>query len=71
MLDRIGAKRPVVLGCAIAAVGFYLWAGRLTELHLGSQIWCIVLSGAGMGLMPTPASTDAVNRAPSLWARSW
>ena len=22
MLDRIGAKRPVVLGCALAAVGF-------------------------------------------------
>ncbi len=63
MLDRIGARRPVVLGCAIAAVGFYLWAGRLTELHLGSQIWFIVLSGAGMGLMLTPASTDAVNRA--------
>ena len=63
MLDRIGAKRPVVLGCALAAVGFYLWAGRLTELHLGSQIWFIVLSGAGMGLMLTPASTDAVNRA--------
>ena len=66
MLDRIGAQRPVVLGCAIAAVGFYLWAGRLTELHLGSQIWFIVLSGAGMGLMLTPASTDAVNRASRL-----
>ena len=66
MLDRIGAKRPVVFGCAIAAVGFYLWAGRLTELRLGSQIWFIVLSGAGMGLMLTPSSTDAVNRAPRL-----
>ena len=66
MLDRIGAKRPVVLGCAIAAVGFYLWAGRVTELRLGSQIWFIVLSGAGMGLMLTPASTDAVNRASRL-----
>src|SRR4029077_3949512 len=25
MLDRIGAKRAVVLGCALAAVGFWLW----------------------------------------------
>ena len=66
MLDRIGAKRPVVLGCALAAVGFYLWAGRVSELNLGSQIWCIVLTGAGMGLMLTPASTDAVNRASRL-----
>ncbi len=66
MLDRIGAKRPVVLGCAIAAVGFYLWAGRLTELNLGSQIWFIIIAGAGMGLVVTPASTDAVNRASRL-----
>jgi EmrB/QacA subfamily drug resistance transporter len=66
MLDRIGAKRPVVLGCALAAVGFYLWAGRLTELTLGSQIWFIIIAGAGMGLMVTPASTDAVNRASRL-----
>ena len=26
MLDRAGAKRPVVLGCALAAAGFGLWA---------------------------------------------
>jgi EmrB/QacA subfamily drug resistance transporter len=66
MLDRTGAKRPVVLGCAVAAVGFYLWAGRVTELTLSSQIWFIILAGAGMGLMLTPASTDAVNRASRL-----
>ena len=66
MLDRIGAKRPVVLGCALAAVGFYLWAGKVTELHLGSQIWFVILAGAGVGMMLTPASTDAVNRASRL-----
>jgi len=63
MLDRIGARRPMVFGCALAAVGFYLWAERVTQLSLDSQIWCIILAGAGMGLMLTPASTDAVNRA--------
>ena len=26
ILDRRGAKRPVVIGCALAAVGFGLWA---------------------------------------------
>jgi len=66
MLDRVGAKRPVVLGCALAAVGFYLWAGRVTDLSLGSQIWSVVLAGAGIGFMLTPASTDAVNRASRL-----
>ena len=28
ILDRSGAKRPVVIGCVVAAVGFALWAGR-------------------------------------------
>jgi len=66
MLDRIGAKRPVVLGCAISAVGFWLWAGKVTGLSFSTQEWYIILAGAGMGLMLGPASTDAVNRASRL-----
>jgi MFS family permease len=66
MLDRRGAKRPVVLGCAVAAVGFWLWAGKLTDLSLSSQVWYIIMAGAGMGLMLGPANTDAVNRASRL-----
>ena len=66
MLDRVGAKRPVVLGCALAAVGYWLWGTKVTELNLHSQIWFVILSGAGMGLMLGPASTDAVNRASRL-----
>jgi EmrB/QacA subfamily drug resistance transporter len=63
MLDRTGAKRPVVLGCALAAVGFGLWAGKATDLHAGAQIIYIVIAGAGMGLMLGQANTDAINRA--------
>ncbi len=63
MLDRIGAKRPVVLGSALAAVGFGLWAGRATDLHVGGQVIYIVMAGAGMGLMLGQANTDAINRA--------
>jgi EmrB/QacA subfamily drug resistance transporter len=66
MLDRIGAKRPVVAGCVLAAVGFWLWAHKLTDLSLNSQITYIVMSGAGMGLMLGQANTDAVNRASRL-----
>jgi EmrB/QacA subfamily drug resistance transporter len=66
MLDRSGAKRPVVLGCALAAVGFWLWAGKVTGLSFGSQTWYIIMAGAGMGFMLGPASTDAVNRASRL-----
>jgi EmrB/QacA subfamily drug resistance transporter len=63
MLDRIGAKRPVVLGCALSAVGFGLWAGKVTTLHSGGQVIYIIVAGAGMGLMLGQANTDAVNRA--------
>ncbi|WUH95583.1 MFS transporter [Streptomyces sp. NBC_00433] len=66
MLDRGGAKRPVVLGCAASAVGFYLWAGKVTGLDFSDQTWAVVLAGAGMGMMLSPASTDAVNRASRL-----
>jgi EmrB/QacA subfamily drug resistance transporter len=62
MLDRRGARPPVVIGSALAAVGFWLWAGRLQE-GLNDQWWCIVLAGAGLGLVLSPVSTDAVNRA--------
>jgi MFS family permease len=66
MLDRVGAKRPVVLGCALAAVGFWLWAGQVTTLNFSDQQWYIILAGAGMGFMLSPSSTDAVNRASRL-----
>ncbi|KOV10768.1 MFS transporter [Streptomyces sp. XY431] len=66
MLDRGGAKRPVVIGCVLAAVGFHLWAGDVTSLSFGEQQWDVVLAGAGMGFMLSPASTDAVNRASRL-----
>ena len=66
ILDRRGAKRPVVVGCALAAVGFALWASRLTQLDFSNQVWAVILAGAGMGFMLTPASTDAVNRASRL-----
>ena len=66
MLDQMGAKRPVVLGCALAAVGFSLWAGKVTDLSLGAQQWYVIMAGIGMGLMLGPASTDAVNRASRL-----
>jgi predicted MFS family arabinose efflux permease len=66
MLDRAGAKRPVVIGCALAAVGFALWAGKVTQLNFNSQVVYVIMAGAGMGFMLGPASTDAVNRASRL-----
>ena len=62
MLDRIGARRPVVLGCAVAAVGFWLWGNSMTHLSVSEQWYFIVLSGLGVGLVLSPANTDALNR---------
>ncbi len=65
ILDRRGAKPAIVIGAALGAVGFYLLAGKLTNLSLGAQTLDIALAGGGIGLILGPASTDAVNRAPS------
>jgi len=63
LLDSRGAKLPILAGSAIGAVGFALWAAKLTDLSLGALWYAIVLAGAGIGLLLGPASTDAVNRA--------
>jgi EmrB/QacA subfamily drug resistance transporter len=65
ILDKRGARPAVVWGSAIGAVGFFLLGRKLTDLSLGAQTLYIVLAGGGLGLMLGPASTDAVNRAPS------
>ncbi|EST35913.1 hypothetical protein N566_17050 [Streptomycetaceae bacterium MP113-05] len=63
ILDTRGAKPAMLLGTALGAVGFALWAHRATELSLNDQWPYLVLSGAGIGFLLAPASTDAVNRA--------
>jgi predicted MFS family arabinose efflux permease len=63
LLDSRGARLPVIVGSALGAAGFALWAMKLTDLSLGAQWPYIVLAGAGIGLLLGPASTDAVNRA--------
>src|SRR6201995_1804249 len=63
MLGKRGGQPPVVLGCVLGAVGYYLWAGHVTTLSFADQQWFIILSGAGLGFMLGPSSTDAVNRA--------
>jgi EmrB/QacA subfamily drug resistance transporter len=64
ILDKVGARPSVVLGCAVATVGFFLWGRSLTDLSVGSQWYYIVLAGAGVGLVLSPANTDALNRVP-------
>lgn len=63
ILDKSGARVPVIVGCAVAAIGFFLWSQKLTDYSLSAQWPYIVIAGAGIGLLLGPASTDAVNRA--------
>jgi EmrB/QacA subfamily drug resistance transporter len=64
VLDRVGARPTVIVGCAVSAVGFYLWGHQLPDLDYSTQWYWIVLTGAGVGLILGPANTDAINRAP-------
>jgi EmrB/QacA subfamily drug resistance transporter len=63
ILDSRGARPTVVLGCAVSAVGFYLWGSKLPGLSFGKQWWYLAIAGAGMGMVLGPVSTDALNRA--------
>ena len=61
ILDERGARPAVVAGCLVAAVGFALWANEMPELSVGSQWPYMVLAGIGVGLVLSPANTDALN----------
>ena len=63
MLDSGGARRPVIIGCALSVVGFALWGWSVPDLRFGNQWYWVVLAGAGIGMLLGPVSTDATNRA--------
>ncbi|MFZ0043845.1 MAG: MFS transporter [Solirubrobacteraceae bacterium] len=65
ILDKRGARPTVVLGCAVAAVGFYLWAHHLDVLSFSKQWPYLAIAGAGIGMVLGPVSTDALNRSAS------
>ncbi|MFD9436646.1 MFS transporter [Streptomyces sp. NPDC060002] len=62
ILDKRGARPAMKIGCVVGAVGFALWAGKLTDLSMHDQWPYAALAGAGIGFILAPASTDAVNR---------
>jgi EmrB/QacA subfamily drug resistance transporter len=64
ILDAKGARPAMVSGCIVAAGGFALWAHEMTDLSVGAQWPYMVLAGIGVGLVLSPANTDALNRVP-------
>ncbi|MEV7415360.1 MFS transporter [Streptomyces sp. NPDC089919] len=63
ILDKRGARPAMRLGTALGCAGFALWASKLTVLSAHDQWPYACLAGAGIGLLLSPAATDAVNRA--------
>lgn len=65
IVDRVGARRPIVVGCSIMAVAAF----GLGNLRLGSPVWLIVVflgvQGFGMGLLSAPATVVALNALPA------
>ena len=66
LLDKRGAKLPVLIGCVIAAYGFHAWGDQATRLELSAVVWPLIVTGFGLGLIISPANTDAINRASRL-----
>jgi EmrB/QacA subfamily drug resistance transporter len=64
LVDKIGVKRPVIIGSGLAIAGFVIWGMQATDLSLGSQWYGIVIAGAGVGLCVSPSNTDAINQVP-------
>jgi EmrB/QacA subfamily drug resistance transporter len=69
LIDKMGARLPLIIGPAIAGVGFFLFA--LPGLTNGiSDYWltyfpAVVVLGVGMGITVAPLTTAVMNSAPS------
>ncbi len=64
LYDRIGPRGPVTVGCVLGAAAL-TWVALV--LHHRSYGWLVpgyVVMGIGLGVMMTPANTDAMNAVP-------
>ena len=65
LVDRIGARQPLILGPAITGIGFALLAAPgLTSSYWTGFMPAIVVMGLGMALTVAPLTTAAMNAAP-------
>jgi EmrB/QacA subfamily drug resistance transporter len=63
LVDRVGAKLPLVLGPAIAAAGFALfaWPGAASHDYWSSYFPAVVVLGLGMTVTVAPLTTTVMN----------
>lgn len=62
MFDAAGAKKPVVIGLVLTAVGMAMWAHEATALKHLNVLWGQLVTGAGLGFVMSAINTDALNR---------
>ena len=65
LYDRLGARPLLALGSIITAAGFVVLAIVIPEQSYPLMIPALLLIGAGVALITTPALTDALNVAPA------
>jgi EmrB/QacA subfamily drug resistance transporter len=63
--DRVGPRWPVAIGTAVAAAGFAWQALFLHDFSYGRLVPGYLLVGLGIGLVMSPANTDAMSSAPA------
>lgn len=62
MYDRVGVRRPVLVGTALAAIGLALEASAIPHHSYPLVALGMVVFGTGVGFAMSPTSTDALSR---------
>ena len=63
LIDRFGARLPLVIGPAIAAIGFALLA-LLSNASFGLMVLPLIVLGIGMAVTVAPLTTAVINAVP-------
>ncbi len=62
--DRIGFKKPVIMGLLVSAAGFLIMANIGTHITEIQMILPLVLIGGGMGIFASPNRSSIMNAVP-------
>ncbi len=62
MYDKVGARRPVLIGTALAAIGLAIQAFTVPSRSYLPIALGMVIFGIGMGFTMSPTNTDALSR---------
>ncbi|CAK7053891.1 MFS transporter [Saezia sanguinis] len=67
VLQKIGAKKPMILGTVVTGVGVALMALTFLPdtLYVGAVLIGFILFGLGLGFYATPSTDTAISNAPS------